>query len=168
MQNDNLPFTEGEILYDNRPAGEIPERVICASIAMVRQKSELFAGSIRDNITLWNPNVTAEDLAQAIEDACAADCVLGLPEGVDTLLGERGRGLSGGEQQRVEIARALATDPSILILDEAFTAIDDETTEQIMANIRRRGCTCVIVGHDPLLSEGCSQRLDLGEGGDGQ
>lgn len=161
-----LEPTDGEILYDNRPAGEIPRQVICASIAMVRQKSELFAGSIRDNITLWNPNITSEDLARAIADACVEDCVLGLPDGVDTQLGDRGRGLSGGEQQRVEIARALATDPSILILDEAFTAIDDATTEQIMANIRRRGCTCVIAGHDQLLIGGCSQRLDLEKGGD--
>ena len=160
-----LSPTEGMILYDEKPAEEVPDQVIFASIAMVKQKSELFEGTIRDNITMWNPNISEEDLWRAIEDAAVTDCIRQRPDGLETVLGERGTGLSGGERQRLEIARALATNPTILILDEAFSAVDDDTTERIIANIRRRGCTLIIVTHDPLLIEECDRQLRLG--GDG-
>ena len=160
--------SEGMILYDGKPVEEIPDQVIFASIAMVKQKSELFEGTIRSNITMWNPNISEEDLRRAVEDAVLTECLRQRPDGLETVLGERGSGLSGGERQRLEIARALATNPTILILDEAFSAIDDDTTERILANIRRRGCTLIIITHDPLLIEECSQRLDLGEGGGGR
>ena len=117
---------------------------------------------------MWNPNISEEDLRRAVEDAVLTECLRQRPDGLETVLGERGSGLSGGERQRLEIARALATNPTILILDEAFSAIDDDTTERILANIRRRGCTLIIITHDPLLIEECSQRLDLGEGGGGR
>ncbi|MBQ9015858.1 MAG: ATP-binding cassette domain-containing protein [Firmicutes bacterium] len=162
-----LEPSEGTIYYDGKAAGEIPDQVIFASIAMVRQKSELFAGTIRSNITMWNPNISEEEIRRAVEDAALSDCIAERPEGLETVLGERGSGLSGGERQRLEIARALATDPSILILDEAFSAIDDDTTERILSNIRRRGCTLIIITHDPLLIEECSRHLDLDTGGGG-
>ena len=160
--------SEGMILYDGMPVEEIPEQVIFASIAMVKQKSELFEGTIRSNITMWNPNISEEDLRRAVEDAVLTECIRQRPEGLETVLGERGSGLSGGERQRLEIARALATNPTILILDEAFSAIDDDTTERILANIRRRGCTLIMITHDPLLIEECNQQLDLDEGGGGR
>lgn len=160
-----LQPTGGAVLYDKYDAGEVPERVMQASIAVVEQKARLFEGSIRDNITMWNPHITEEALRRALSDACIEECIKNREDGLDTLLGPRGAGLSGGEQQRVEIARALASNPSILILDEAFSAIDDETTQRIVTNIRRRGCTLIVVTHDPLLIDLCGQRLDLGEGG---
>ena len=159
--------SEGQVLYDGKTLDDIPEQVVFASIAMVGQKSHLFQGTIRDNITMWNPNITDEALERAIEDACVKDFIDSRPEGLMTVLGDRGVGVSGGEQQRIEIARALATDPTILILDEAFSAIDDETTETIMANIRRRGSTVIMMTHDDYLIDLCSHRLDLNKtGGD--
>ena len=81
--------------------------------------------------------------------------------GLETRLGVNGRGLSGGEQQRIVIARALAANPSILIMDEAFSAIDDETTLKIINNIRRRGCTCLLITGDDVLIREESKVLDL-------
>ena len=159
--------SEGEILYDGRESEQIPVQVKTASIAMAWQKTRILTGTIRDNITMWNPNITVEEIDRAIDDACFRECVDSRPAGLGTHLGSRGEGLSGGERQRLEIARALAKDPSILILDEAFSAIDDELSVRIMANIRRRGCTCIVITHDPVLIDTCGQVLKLtSDGGD--
>ena len=156
-----MPPSEGSIRYDGRKLEDIPDRTIYASIASVKQKSTLFNGSIRDNITMWNPSVRQEAIDRAVRDACAGEYINECDHGYETLIGSAGRGLSGGEQQRLEIARALATDPSILILDEAFSAIDDETTLRILDNIKRRGCTLIMITRDPILIREESNIIDL-------
>ena len=153
--------SEGRVLYDGRMSENIQDQVMHASIALVKQKSTLFPGTIRDNITMWNPHISQEEIDDALRDACAWDCVEERKLGLETVLGPGGTGLSGGEQQRIEIARALATNPSILVLDEAFSAIDDETTLEVIDNIRRRGCTCIIITRDPLLIREGMRVLEL-------
>ena len=155
--------SEGRVLYDGRKATEIPDRVMYSSIALVKQKSTLFPGTIRDNITMWDPNISQMQIDRALSDACAEGIIENRKSGLDAVLGQGGRGLSGGEQQRIEIARALATNPSILILDEAFSAIDDETSLKILDSIRKRGCTCIIITRDPILIREEMRVMDLDE-----
>lgn len=161
-----LPVS-GEVRYDGRRLQDIPDRIIFASIASVKQKSTLFPGSIRDNITMWNPHITQKDVDKAIRDACAEEFIAERETGIDTVLGPDGTGLSGGEQQRIEIARVLATNPSIVILDEAFSAVDDQTTLRIVDNIRKRGCTCIMMTRDIVLMREGTHIFDLDREGVG-
>ena len=137
----------GEVRFDGRLNKDIPRAVITNSIAMVEQDILLFAGSIRDNLTLWDRTILEAQLQLACQDAEIEETVLSMPYGYDALLLEDGRNLSGGQRQRLEIARALVNNPSILIMDEATSALDSETEKIIDQNLRRRGCTCLIVAH---------------------
>jgi ATP-binding cassette subfamily C protein len=137
----------GDIRFDGQHREEIPRSVQTNSIAMVEQDILLFAGSIRENLSLWDTTVRAENLRRACQDAEIEEAILSLPYGYDAPLLEGGQNLSGGQRQRLEIARALVNNPSILIMDEATSALDTETEKQIDQNLRRRGCTCLIVAH---------------------
>jgi len=137
----------GEVLFGGRPRSAWPPYVLRNGVQMVDQQIVLFEGSVRDNLTLWNPAVSDEDLIRACKDACIYDFVVKLPGGLDGTLVENGRNLSGGQRQCLEIARALAANPSILILDEATNALDTLREQAIDTNLRRRGCTCLIVAH---------------------
>jgi ABC-type bacteriocin/lantibiotic exporter with double-glycine peptidase domain len=137
----------GEILFDNIPRSEIPHAVFARSVAFVNQDIFFFEGSIRDNLTLWNPSIPDKDVVQAAKDADIHSVISGRARAYhgDVLIG--GANFSGGQRQRLEIARALTTNPSIIILDEATSALDAETEARIDACIRRRGVTCLIVAH---------------------
>ncbi|NEP18807.1 MAG: NHLP family bacteriocin export ABC transporter peptidase/permease/ATPase subunit [Leptolyngbya sp. SIO4C1] len=137
----------GEIRFDGRRSDEIPRAVLTNSIAMVEQEILLFAGTIRDNLTLWDSTLSEADLRRACQDAEIEEAILSMPYGYDAVLLEGGQNLSGGQRQRLEIARALVNNPSILIMDEATSALDSETEKIIDQNLRRRGCTCLIVAH---------------------
>lgn len=138
---------EGEILFDGRSRDQIPESVMSASLAMVDQEILLFAGSVRDNLTLWDSTVADDQIERACKDASIHDDVVALPDGYDTRLIEGAANLSGGQRQRLEIARALSGEPTMLILDEATSALDAETERLIDQRIRLRGCSCLIVAH---------------------
>ena len=142
----NDPWS-GEIMFDGRPIGDFGRNVLSASISVVDQEIFLFEGTVRENLTLWDDSISDELLHQALRDACIFDDIMSKPGGLNHLVREAGRNLSGGQRQRLEIARALATDPRILILDEATSALDSATEQIIDDNLRRRGCTCVIVAH---------------------
>ncbi len=114
---------------------------------MVEQEILLFAGTIRDNLTLWDTTVPDADIRRACQDAAIEEVVLSIPCGYDAELLEGATNLSCGQRQRLEIARALVNNPSILIMDEATSALDTETERTIDLNLRRRGCTCLIVAH---------------------
>ncbi|MBM5808207.1 MAG: NHLP family bacteriocin export ABC transporter peptidase/permease/ATPase subunit [Cyanobacteria bacterium M_surface_9_m1_291] len=139
--------SSGAILYDGLPITAIPRSVFVGSLAMVQQDIQLYGCSVRDNLTLWNPQIGDNELRQACADAQILDAVLALPDGLDTVLSEGGRSLSGGQRQRLEIARALAQNPTILVLDEATAALDANSEVLVDRALRRRGCTQIIVAH---------------------
>ena len=137
----------GEILFDGHPRDEIPEEVLRRSISMVDQDAVLFSASLRDNITLWNPAVPDELIIAATRDACIHEEILLRREGYAARVEEGGVNFSGGQRQRLEIARALVGNPTVLILDEATSALDAATEEYVDDALRRRGVTCLIVAH---------------------
>ena len=137
----------GEILFDGIPLGDIPHEVLLNTLSLVDQNIVLFAATIRDNLTLWNTVVPDDALVEAARDACIHDEIISRPLSYDTLVDEGGQNFSGGQRQRLEIARALVNRPSILILDEATSALDAATEEMIDLALRRRGASCLIIAH---------------------
>lgn len=137
----------GEILYDNYPLSTIPREVFCRSVSIVNQHPVLFATSIRNNLTMWNTALPEKYLTEAARDAEIHEEIISRPEGYDSAVEEAGSNFSGGQRARLEIARALANNPSLLILDEATSAVDPATELLIDDGIRRRGCACLIVAH---------------------
>ena len=137
----------GDIFFDGHPRDEIPDGVLRQSISMVDQEVVLFSASVRDNITLWNPAVPDEAIFAAARDARIHDEILLRPDGYSTRVEEGGVNFSGGQRQRLEIARGLVGDPTLLILDEATSALDAATEEYVDDALRRRGVTCLIVAH---------------------
>ena len=154
----------GEILFDGHPRDAIPEEVLRRSISMVDQDVVLFSASLRDNITLWNPAVPDAAIFAATRDACIHDQILLRPDGYATLVKEGGVNFSGGQRQRLEIARALVGNPSILILDEATSALDAATEEYVDEALRRRGITCLIVAHRLSTVRDCDEIIVLEDG----
>lgn len=155
---------KGELLFDGIPVKEIPNEVLNASISTVSQNITLFSGSIRDNLTMWNSKISESDMIAAAKDACIHNVISQKPGGYDYKLSEGASNLSGGQRQRLEIARALATNPTILIMDEATSALDPVVEKEIVDNIKRRGCTCVIVAHRLSAIRDCDRIIVLDKG----
>lgn len=138
---------DGEILYDGEPLSRLPAERLTGAVAVVGQEILLFAGRVRDNLSAWDPTLPDRAMVQALRDAGLDEELAARGGGLDAAVEEGGRNFSGGQVQRLEIARALAADPAVLILDEATSALDPPTEARIDAAIRRRGCTCVVVAH---------------------
>jgi ATP-binding cassette subfamily C protein len=134
------------------------------SVALVDQEVLLFEGTVRDNLTLWHRGVSDAALRRACRDALVDEVVAVLPGGLDAVLEENGANLSGGQRQRLEIARALVSDPALLILDEATSALDVETEAALAGNLRRRGCTLVLMAHRLSTVRDCDEILVLHRG----
>lgn len=154
----------GRILFDGAPRREVPRPVMINSFSMVGQETFLFEGTVRENLTLWDPTIPDASLVKACEDAAILDEVLSLPQGLDARILEGGANLSGGQRQRLEIARSLVHDPSILVLDEATSALDAETERLIDERLRLRGCTCLIVAHRLSTIRDCDEIIVLEKG----
>jgi len=140
---------EGEILIDGIPIKEYSLTSLRRNIGFVLQESFLFSSTIKANISYGRPDATMDEIIQAAKLAQAHDFIMELPDGYDTLLGERGMGLSGGQKQRIAIARAICLNPSILILDDATSAVDMETEFQIQKALKEvmKGRTTFIIAH---------------------
>ncbi|WP_411054820.1 NHLP family bacteriocin export ABC transporter peptidase/permease/ATPase subunit [Streptomyces sp. E11-3] len=138
---------EGTIRIDGERLEDISRSAVAASVAFVDQDIFLFEGTVRDNVALWDPSIPDEAVVAALRDAAVHDVVTRRPEGIHGRVEQDGRNFSGGQRQRLEIARALVRRPSILVLDEVTSALDAETERIIIDNIRRRGCACVVIAH---------------------
>ncbi len=154
----------GEVLMDGVNLRQIPKEIVSSSISTVSQSITLFSGTIKDNLTMWNKNILDEDIVKAAKDACIHDMITIKPEAYEYKLTEGGSNLSGGQRQRLEIARALVTNPSILVMDEATSALDPIVEKEIVDNIKRRGCTCVIVAHRLSAIRDCDEIIVMEHG----
>lgn len=137
----------GQVRIDGTPRLQLNREQLTSSVSYVPQQSVLFPGTIWDNLALWDETVTESQLRQAAADACIAETVLARPGGFQARIHNQDSGFSGGEMQRLSLARALVAEPTVLILDEATSALDPVVEAQVDANIRRRGITCLIVAH---------------------
>ncbi|MEU6776067.1 NHLP family bacteriocin export ABC transporter peptidase/permease/ATPase subunit [Streptomyces sp. NPDC046759] len=138
---------DGVIRIDGRRLEDIPRGALAASVSFVDQDVFLFEGSVRDNVALWDPSIPDEAVVEALKDAALYDVVMRRPGGIHSRVEQDGHNFSGGQRQRLEIARALVRRPSILVLDEVTSALDAETELVVMDNLRRRGCACVVIAH---------------------
>ena len=141
--------SEGELLVDGRNLKEINLRSYRRHIAVVPQETILFSGSVRDNITYGLPSVTEEELEEAIDAANLSDVIEGLPEGLNTLIGDHGNKMSGGQRQRIAIARAIIRNPRVILFDEATSALDSVSEAVILDALSNliKGRTTFIVAH---------------------
>jgi len=137
----------GEILFDGKPRNEIPRDLLVNSIAVVDQEVFLFGGTVNENVTMWDGTVPVARVGMASRDAAIAEVVEAREGGYKSVVQEGGGNFSGGQCQRLEIARGLVGEPTIMILDEATSALDPTTEMHIDDSMRRRGCTCIIIAH---------------------
>jgi len=155
----------GEIVMET-PDGTVPVSAATrANFAYVPQGNSLFSGTIRENLLLADPSASAEQLQHALETACAGFVYL-LPDGLDTTVGESGYGLSEGQAQRIAITRALLCDSPVWLFDEITSALDSETSQQLVTNIMQAGRekTMIFVTHDRRLAGRCTQIITTDPG----
>lgn len=160
-----LEATGGRVLFDSVLLSDFAEGVIENGLAKVDQDVVLFSGTVAENVTLWDPTIDREQISRALADAQVLGDVLLRNGGLDAVVEEDGRNFSGGQAQRIEIARAIVRQPSLLILDEATSALDDVTEARVMDSIRRRGISSLIVAHRLSTIRDADEIIVLGRGG---
>ena len=158
-----LPWS-GQILYDDCIMEEVEKELIFNSIGSIEQDLSFFSGTVRQNLTLWDDTIPDEWIYDACEDAEILEAILSMPGELDAKIAEAGGNFSGGQRQRLEIARTLVRKPSVMVLDEATSALDTKTEEIIMSNIQRRGTTCIIVAHRLSTVKNCHSIVVIDKG----
>jgi ATP-binding cassette, subfamily B, multidrug efflux pump len=157
---------KGQVIIDGRDVKDYSLNTIRKNIGFVLQESFLFSSTIKSNIAYGRPDATMDQIIDAAKRAQAHEFIMELPDGYDTLLGERGMGLSGGQKQRIAIARAICIDPSILILDDATSAVDMETEFNIQRDLKEvmKGRTTIIIAHRISSLKHADEIIVLDEG----
>jgi ABC-type bacteriocin/lantibiotic exporter with double-glycine peptidase domain len=156
--------SSGKILFDGRDADEIDSDVIAEGISVVEQESTMFDGTVMSNINMWDETITSEEVISAAKDASIHDDIMKRKGGYQSKVSEGGINFSGGQCQRMEIARALAKQPKILILDEATGNLDAKTESMVMSAIKRRNLTCIAVAHRLSTIRDCDEILVFDDG----
>lgn len=154
----------GEILFDGKPMNQIPKSVFRGSIAVVDQEIILFEDTIENNIKMWDDSIEDFEMILAAHDAQIDEDIMQRPKGYQHKLIEGGKDFSGGQRQRMEIARALAQDPTIIILDEATSALDAKTEYDVVKAIRDRGITCIVIAHRLSTIRSCDEIIVMEHG----
>ena len=154
----------GEILFDGKPRSEYPREVMTGALAVVDQDIIMFEDTVANNIKMWDSSIRDFEMILAARDAQIHDDIMKLPEGYDYKLNSGGKNFSGGQRQRMEIARVLAQDPTIIILDEATSALDAKTEYEVVNSIVNRGITCVVIAHRLSTIRDCKEIIVLDHG----
>ncbi len=154
----------GEILYDGKPLAEIDRGVFTGSLAVVDQDIILFEDTIAENIRMWDKSIEDFEVIMAARDAQIHEDIMRREGGYRYKLQEGGKDFSGGQRQRLEIARVLAQDPTVVILDEATSALDAKTEYDVVKAIKDRGITCIVVAHRLSTVRDCDEIIVLDHG----
>ncbi len=154
----------GEILFDGKPIKEHDRSVFTGSLAVVDQDIVLFDDTIANNIKMWDSSIEDFEMILAARDAQIHEDIVKRDGGYNYKVGEGGRDFSGGQRQRLEIARVLAQDPTIIIMDEATSALDAKTEYEVVKSIKERGITCVVVAHRLSTIRDCDEIIVLDKG----
>ena len=154
----------GEVTFDGKLKEDIDPYKFHASVAMVDQDKIVFHDTIKNNIKMWDNSIEDFAMILSARDADIHEAIVTRPDGYNHVLKEGGKDFSGGQIQRLEIARALAQEPTVVILDEATSALDAKTEVTVMENIRKMGCTCIVVAHRLSTIRDCDEIIVLDKG----
>ena len=155
---------EGEILFDGHPMSEIDRSVFTGSLAVVDQDIIMFEDTISSNIRMWDESIKEFEVIASARDAQIHDDIMARDGGYEYKMIEGGKDFSGGQRQRMEIARVLAQDPTIVILDEATSALDARTEYDVVNAIKERGITCIVIAHRLSTIRDCDEIIVLKHG----
>lgn len=159
----NRPWS-GEILFDDMPISTINRKVLTGSLSVVDQEITMYEDTIANNIKMWDKSIEDFEMIMAAKDAQIHDTIVRRNLGYDCKVTDGGRDFSGGEKQRLELARVLANDPTIIILDEATSALDARTEYDVINSIKERGITCIVVAHRLSTIRNCDEIIVLDRG----
>nr|AIF26655.1 putative ABC-transporter permease [uncultured bacterium fosmid pJB77G10] len=154
----------GDILFDGKHINEIDHTVFTSSVGIVDQDITLFRDTVENNIKMWDDSIDEDVVTAASIDAQIHNDILARTDGYQSKLTEGGKDFSGGQRQRLEIARTLAQEPTILIMDEATSALDAQTEYEVMKSIKNRNITCILIAHRLSTIRDCDEILVLQQG----
>ena len=155
---------QGEILYDGKLRKDINRSVFVNSVAVIDQDVVLFDGTVADNVKMWDESIEDFSMILACNDVQMHEEIASRPKAYDTVVSENGKNFSGGQRQRLEIATALAKEPTVLIMDEATSALDADTEQKVMQALRNLGVSLIVIAHRLSTIRDCDEIIVLDEG----